>query len=332
MTARPLISFKWRWLIRWWIGQAIVLYFFWMLLVAENWAGLVAALTEAPPRDALGPLAVGIISVTALQFGALAPLRPPSRPPSRGESPAGRMAHLPRLARHSASGLAIGAMVGLACWLPLNFLIDKTIGSLRPDPFVEVALWTPGIVAAVVATIWLWWHGWRTPLWLSALTAAFLIATLIVALGLAIFGVVAEYWSVTSEFIVLAIVLGLLPGWAAGTPLTLAFLKRGPPETQLQRLSSRILLGTVIEAVAVIPLDVMVRRKTGCYCAAGTYWALTLMGGVAACALGPVVLLAPMGRRRRRMREGRCEACGYDLRGAPGELCPECGASGRGGQ
>ncbi len=322
MTTRPLVSFKWRWLIPWWIGQAVVLYFFWMLLVAESRAELVAALTEAPPRDAIGPFAIGIGAVTALQFGALAPLRPLSRPESG----------LGRLARHSASGLAIGVMVGLACWLPLNFLVDQAIEISRPSPLAELAYWTPGIVAGVVATIWLWRRGGRTPLWLSALTAGFLIATLLVAMGLAIAEIISEYGPGWSDYALLGIALGVLPGWVVATPLVLAFLKRGRRDSRLQRLSSRILLGTVIEAAAVIPLDIMVRRKTDCYCLAGTYWALVLMGAVAMCALGPAVLLAPMGKRRRRQREGRCEACGYDMRGTPGDRCPECGAGWRGGR
>jgi rubrerythrin len=30
-------------------------------------------------------------------------------------------------------------------------------------------------------------------------------------------------------------------------------------------------------------------------------------------------------RRRRRLAAGACPACGYDLRGAEHERCPECG-------
>ena len=45
----------------------------------------------------------------------------------------------------------------------------------------------------------------------------------------------------------------------------------------------------------------------------------------AATALLPAVWLTRAARRRRRRRAGRCEACGYNLRGSPGR-CPECGA------
>jgi peptidoglycan/LPS O-acetylase OafA/YrhL len=51
------------------------------------------------------------------------------------------------------------------------------------------------------------------------------------------------------------------------------------------------------------------------------YWMVLLVGGIAV--LGKRLVWRPVVRRRRR-RRGRCETCGYDLRGSA-ERCPECG-------
>jgi hypothetical protein len=40
-----------------------------------------------------------------------------------------------------------------------------------------------------------------------------------------------------------------------------------------------------------------------------------------------LALLAMTARRRLRRRRGRCVRCGYDLRGAAHDQCPECGAA-----
>ena len=44
------------------------------------------------------------------------------------------------------------------------------------------------------------------------------------------------------------------------------------------------------------------------------------------------VLLFGYGFARRRLRKqaGSCAECGYDMRGSPGKICPECGKPGRG--
>ncbi|MFG0285672.1 MAG: hypothetical protein ACF8R7_14735 [Phycisphaerales bacterium JB039] len=324
MASTRLVSFKWRWLAMWWAGQAVVLYYLWALLLAEDLDDIRRVLTEAPDRDWALSVGLGIAMVSLLQAAALLPLR---------RARMGKATWWGLLGRHAASGIAIGVMVSLVAWLPLRWLAEQSgelWGSYLQD---EILYWAPAPVVGTIATIVLWRrYGTRTPLWLSALTGAFLVGLLCAALAFAIVGVIDEYSSVDVEPMVPWIVLCVLPGWVVGTPLILAFLKRGAKESQLQRMSARLLLGTVVELAAVIPLDVMVRRKTDCYCGTGTYWALTIMGGVALCALGPFVLLAPAGRRRRRLREGRCEACGYDMRGAAADRCPECGAGWRGGK
>lgn len=123
-----------------------------------------------------------------------------------------------------------------------------------------------------------------------------------------------------------ALLVALLVSWAFSTPLVAAFCRSGPRDTALARLSIRILQGTAVEVVAIIPLDVMIRRKTDCYCSAGTFWALMLCGTVGLLMAGPAMLLTVMTRRRRRWRDGRCEVCGYDMTGLRNaDRCPECG-------
>jgi hypothetical protein len=122
----------------------------------------------------------------------------------------------------------------------------------------------------------------------------------------------------------------LLVGWLVATPLVIAFSRPGPREDLLSRVSRRILAGTVIEVALLIPLDVMLRRKTSCYCAAGTYWGLTICGFVGVFAVGPAVFLPLLAKRRRPWYGGRCGVCGYDMTGrldAP--RCPECGTGWR---
>jgi hypothetical protein len=53
------------------------------------------------------------------------------------------------------------------------------------------------------------------------------------------------------------------------------------------------------------------------------YWAILL--GAMVLPLAWLARLRAFYRARSRRRQGRCPACGYDLRGTPGR-CPECGA------
>lgn len=115
--------------------------------------------------------------------------------------------------------------------------------------------------------------------------------------------------------------------WLPATLLLLRFTRRRTPEQAIGDASAWVLRGTVIEVLAAIPLDVMLRRKTDCYCFAGTFWTLTICGVVGVFVAGPAILLPLLARRRREWYSGRCDVCGYDMRTLAGaERCPECGA------
>lgn len=118
----------------------------------------------------------------------------------------------------------------------------------------------------------------------------------------------------------------ILLGWIVVTPILFRFTKPGRKEDALARVSKKLFLGTIIEVALLIPLDVMVRKKTDCYCSAGTFWALNLCGFVGVFALGPAVFLPILAKRRKTWYSGHCGVCGYDMIGrmnAP--RCPECG-------
>jgi hypothetical protein len=119
----------------------------------------------------------------------------------------------------------------------------------------------------------------------------------------------------------------MVAGWAVATPLLIAFCRRGPRETLLGRVAARLFLGTIVEVIAVIPLDVMIRRRTDCYCWAPTFYTLLICAGVGMFALGPAIWLPLLARRRTRWYAGKCDVCAYDMSGTPdAERCPECGA------
>jgi len=170
-----------------------------------------------------------------------------------------------------------------------------------------------------------------------SLTGSALVGSLLVGLlvGAGVLGVGQLLYTYAGfdpgiEGVWIGVGLGVGVGWLFSTPLVLGFVRRGRRENTLARLSARLFMGTVLEAAALIPIDVMVRRKEDCVCATGTYIGLVVCATVGLFTIGPAVFLPLLSRRRRRWYANRCETCGYDMRSLPGaERCPECGSGWR---
>ncbi len=315
---------KWRWILGYWTLQALTLCVLWPVLFTESIGGLSdLGGTLIDPENIL-PASVLVILVTAGQAAFVLPVR---RPRVRGPGARVPWFHhvLSGCAIASAAGLTTaGLLLGLGTFDPVGEFDESRIAWISWSVFFLVWIigsfvlirrcreGTPVLTSVVIASV------------TSAVLLAGLAFAVLEGFELAIRDDTADHaWGI-------ALLGSLLAGWCVGTPLLVAFMKRGPRETQLSRIASTIFLGTIIEAVAIIPLDVMVRRRTNCYCAEGTYWALGFCGSAGLLFLGPAIYLLPLGRRRKRLSEGRCEACGYDMRGKPdADRCPECGAGWR---
>ena len=164
--------------------------------------------------------------------------------------------------------------------------------------------------------------------WLSLVVAALAIGFLIFGALSALFGVISGAENPFKEVTPIVLAIGI--GWLAAFPLLWAFAGRGPRrprEEFLRRIAARLLLGTIIEVAALIPLDVMLRRRTNCYCGEATFLPLIACGALGVFAFGPAIYLPLLARRRRRWYAQHCDACGYDMTACPrAERCPECGA------
>lgn len=191
-------------------------------------------------------------------------------------------------------------------------------------------------------------RGW--PLWLSAAVSAVGATALLAGLALLVISVgrllelqaflesLPPWWGEMIGWIVLGAVLA---SWTAWTVLIAAFMRRrlargDSHEGVLHRVSRLLLKGTAIEAIAVIPVDVMIRRKTDCYSTEGTAWTLTLCFSVGLLALGPAIVVPLLARRRKDFYAGKCELCLYDVReliasGREIDRCPECGGGWKAG-
>ncbi len=129
----------------------------------------------------------------------------------------------------------------------------------------------------------------------------------------------SEIWIWPALFVLLA------GSWIFWTMLLLIFSRRLWADTVLGRFTVLLLGGTIVELLVVLPIDVMVRRRTNCYCTTGTFWSLSVSAVGLLWLAGPGIVFALTARRRRTARETHCGRCGQAKGPSPGGVCPECG-------
>lgn len=124
----------------------------------------------------------------------------------------------------------------------------------------------------------------------------------------------------------MTVLVGTLVGsWALWSAILLMFSRDIWADRALGRLVGLLLGGTLLEVLVVVPLDIMVRRRTDCYCVAGTFFALCLSVIATLWLAGPGIVIALTSKKHRLWRETHCERCGYAKGPSPGPKCPECG-------
>lgn len=126
----------------------------------------------------------------------------------------------------------------------------------------------------------------------------------------------------TVEALVTALFVG---SWAFWSAVLLLFCRGIWADRMLGRVVGLLIGGTLLEILIVLPLDIMVRRRTDCYCFAGTLFGLCIAAMATLWLAGPGIVIALTSKKHRHWRELHCFRCGYGKGPSPGAKCPECG-------
>ena len=289
--------------------------------------GLGSTLVNPEYLGITGPV---VLVILVLQGGLMAPMttdllgRPRDREHGEGRGPG--------ILRIVA---AAGAVAAVVC-VPIGYLVTAlgqafSWARIRGLDYNLVPLIT--LVAAAVITGFMvpmlrerWKRGIpiKTSIMVAGLVCGLLLAVVVCAAVQVLLLLTSNASSSTIGYAMLA---APVAGWIISTPILFAYVRNSHQVEPMDRVVTLIFKGTAIEALAILPLDVIVRRQRSCYCFEPSFWSLLMIGGVGLVTLGPMLIFIA-GRKNRRAVTGRCTGCGYDLSGLHAKVCPECGRPG----
>ena len=218
-----------------------------------------------------------------------------------------------RLAAVTAAFVPYSLLMGLA-----SVVLLLSIGSDLPKlGWSSWPLAVPGLIIAWSQWVFLlpeWTPrldlspgGRRRSLYLSMVAAAWVAAVLFAGLLLAFLDLTAlalqdapvHYDSDVIGWVAMAL-FGL--SWTAWMPVFAVFCARSDPDTLLSRVAALLLAGTIAEQLVIVPILLLVRARTSCLCATGTFFALAASAAVVVWLVGPGVVLGIRATRRTAWR------------------------------
>lgn len=197
------------------------------------------------------------------------------------------------------------------------------------------AVWatlTVAFLAPITGRVQLLQHGRSLR---SSVAVAVLMGSVICGLimGALIEGVLALMTSTEEEFYALqrlsaiAVISAVIGAWIVGGALWAFFLRRSASSRNpagLDLLLRRILAGTAVELVLGLPIALLIRRRSECYCSTATFFNFAFGTAALLWICGPWSVLFLTRKARANWSRTACASCGYPRRSG-GSECSECG-------
>lgn len=314
---------RYLWIALFLVAQCVLAYVAPAIIVNAPWPsfeGVQEQIFDWEYASVTGPV---VLVIMCLQAGLVAPMMTGLKGEARDQSKG------PGATRIVASSLALASVI---C-VPIGYIVlalgESFPWARLPGVSMEIipiltlvgAVVVAGALFPVLQERWKRGIPIRTSILIAGLVTGLLIAGAVCAVVQIVMLITSNTGTWTIGYSLLA---APVAGWIIATPLLFAYVRNSHQVEPMDRVLTLIFRGTVIELIAILPLDAIVRRQRSCYCFEPSYWSLLLLGSVGLVTLGPMLLFIA-GRKNRREITGRCTGCGYDLTGLPGMVCPECG-------